>query len=76
MSQRRALLGPAAAGRARRRQVGRLIRGELGDHRLQVAGDGVAEVLDAHDLPITVELDFGQKALDDPVGQLGKPCPD
>ena len=68
--QGRALLGAAAAGHARRRQVGRLIRGELRDHRLQVAGDGVPEVLEAHHLPITVELNLGQDAPHDSVDQV------
>jgi hypothetical protein len=76
VGQRRALLGPTAAGGAGRGQVRWRAGGELGDHRLQVAADGVAQVLDADDLPVTVELDLGQDALDDPVDQLWKPCPD
>jgi hypothetical protein len=76
VGQWRALLGPAAAGGTRRQQVGRPVRGELGNHRLQVAADGFPEILDAYDLPFTVELDLDQDALDDPVDQLWKPCAD
>jgi hypothetical protein len=65
--QRRALLGAAPAGRARRRQVGRPIRGELADHRLQVAADRRSELLGADDLLVAVEQDLRQDALDDPV---------
>jgi hypothetical protein len=76
VGQRRALLGPAAAGLAGRRQVGGPVGGELGDHRLEVAGHRVSQVLEAHHLPVTVELDLGQQPLDDPVDQHGKPGPD
>jgi hypothetical protein len=76
VGQRRALLGPAAAGLAGRRPVGGPVGGELGDHRLEVAGDRVSQVLEAHHLPVTVELNLGQQPLDDPVDQLGKPGPD
>jgi hypothetical protein len=74
--QRRALLGPAAAGRAGRRQVGRRLHGELPHHRVEVAADGVPKVLEAHDLPVAVELDLGHDALDDQVDQSGKPRPE
>jgi len=71
-----ALAGALATGHARCREVGRQVRGELADHGLQVVADRASEVLQADDVPVAVELDLGQDALDDPLDKVGKACRD
>jgi hypothetical protein len=72
VGQGHALPGALAAGRAGRGQVGRLVGGELADHRLQVAADRLSKVTEVDDLTVAIELDLRHHPLHDPLDQVGK----